>query len=98
MTKAEHAKVLVNKIESDGSLKYFDTDFSVYRRQESADYSPNGALFLAKPQAYLYRKHFFGARSLAYFMSKEDSVDIDDWMDYKLACVCMTAKKQEKEL
>lgn len=97
VTKAEHAKILVNKIENDRSLKYFDTDFSVYRRQETADYSPNGAIFLAKPKEYLCQKHFFGARSLAYFMSKEDSLDIDDWMDYELARICIRAKREQEK-
>lgn len=85
MKESEHAKVLVNPIEEDGSLKYFDTDFSTYRRQEFKDYSPNGAIFMAKPAAYLERKHFFGAKSLAYIMNAEDSVDIDNSIDLIIA-------------
>ena len=60
MKEAEHAKVLVNPIDDDESLKYFDTDFSNYRRQGYKDYSPNGAIFIAKPDSYLKQKHFFG--------------------------------------
>ena len=85
MKEAEHAKVLVNPIEEDESLKFFDTDFSNYRRQGYKDYSPNGAIFIAKPNAYLERKHFFGAKSLAYIMNSEDSVDIDHAIDLELA-------------
>ncbi len=93
---AEHAKSLVNRIGEDGSLKFFEDDFSLYRRQEYKFYSPNGAIFMAKPGAYLKQKHFFGARSLAYIMSKEDSVDIDDGLDYEFACMLM-AKKRGRE-
>lgn len=85
MKEAEHAKVLVNTIDEDESLKYFDTDFSNYRRQGYKDYSPNGAIFMAKPQAYLERKHFFGEKSLSYLMSAEESVDIDDALDLEIA-------------
>jgi len=85
MKESEHAKVLVNPIDEDESLKYFDTDFSNYRRQGYKDYSPNGAIFIAKPDAYLERKHFFGHKTLAYIMSKLDSVDIDDGIDYEFA-------------
>lgn len=85
MKESEHAKVLVNPIDEDGSLKYFDTDFSNYRRQGFKDYSPNGAIFMAKPAAYLERKHFFGAKSLAYIMNAEDSVDIDTKLDLIIA-------------
>lgn len=90
--EAEHAKVLVNPIEEDGSLKHFDTDFSNYKRQSFKDYSPNGAIFIGKPQAYLERKHFFGARTVAYMMNEFDSVDIDNELDYELAKICMTRR------
>ncbi|EGQ17106.1 acylneuraminate cytidylyltransferase family protein [Prevotella nigrescens] len=92
MKEAEHAKVLVNRIEKDESLKFFDTDFSNYRRQGYKDYSPNGAIFIAKPACYLVRKHFFGAKSLAYIMTKEDSIDIDGPLDLILAKAIMTQR------
>lgn len=85
MKESEHAKVLVNPIDEDESLKYFDTDFSSYRRQGYKDYSPNGAIFMAKPNAYLERKHFFGEKSIAYVMSAEESVDIDNKLDLIVA-------------
>lgn len=89
MKEAEHAKVLVNPIDNDESLKYFDTDFSNYRRQGYKDYSPNGAIFIAKPDSYLEQKHFFGAKALSYIMSAEDSVDIDGALDLVVANAIM---------
>ena len=88
--ESEHAKVLVNPIDEDESLKYFDTDFSNYRRQGYKDYSPNGAIFIAKPERYLHQKHFFGSKSLSYIMTAEDSIDIDGPLDLALAKVIMT--------
>lgn len=89
MKEADHAKVLVNPIDDDESLKYFDTDFSNYRRQGYKDYSPNGAIFIAKPDSYLEQKHFFGAKALSYIMSAEDSVDIDGALDLVVANAIM---------
>lgn len=89
MKEAEHAKVLVNPIDDDESLKYFDTDFSNYRRQGYKDYSPNGAIFIAKPDSYLKQKHFFGAKALSYIMPAEDSVDIDGALDLVVANAIM---------
>lgn len=89
MKEAEHAKVLVNPIDDDESLKYFDTDFSDYRRQGYKDYSPNGAIFIGKPDEYLQRKHFFGIKSLSYVMSAEDSIDIDGKLDLIVARAIM---------
>lgn len=89
MKESEHAKVLVNPIDEDESLKYFDTDFSNYRRQGYKDYSPNGAIFIGKPSAYLHHKHFFGTKSLSYIMTAEDSVDIDGKLDLIVAKAIM---------
>lgn len=88
--ESEHAKVLVNPIDVDGSLKFFDTDFSNYRRQGYKDYSPNGAIFIGKPKEYIVQKHFFGSRSLSYIMRKEDSVDIDDSFDLIMARILIS--------
>lgn len=96
MTESPMAGVLVKPIEKDLSLKHFDTDFSTYRRQVYKDYSPNGAIFMAKPDAYLKNRHFFGPRAIAYFMNKIDSVDIDDRIDYELAEILMTKSIYEK--
>ena len=87
--EAEFENALVHPIGEDESLKYFDADFSNYRRQLHKEYSPNGAIFIGKPKAYLEHKHFYGIRSLAYIMSNFDSIDIDDKIDYELACLHM---------
>lgn len=92
MKESEHARVLVNPIDKDESLKYFDTDFSNYRRQEFKDYSPNGAIFIAKPDAYLNNKHFFGSRSISYIMTAEDSIDIDNKLDLEVAKAIINMK------
>lgn len=94
MKESEHAKILVNPIAEDESLKFFNTDFSNYRRQGYKDYSPNGAIFIAKPDAYMKQKHFFGARSLAYQMAEEDSIDIDRQLDLTLAELILQAKQK----
>jgi len=93
MKEAEHSGILVKPIAGDMSLKFFDTDFSNYRRQGYTDYSPNGAIFIGKTKEYLLRKHFFGERSRAYIMDKISSIDIDDVIDYELAKILMLQQK-----
>lgn len=97
MKTADHPRVLVNPIAEDGSLKYFDTDLSTYRRQNYNDYSPNGAIWIARPDKYLEQKHFYGARSLAYVMDDADSVQVDTETDYITACVCMAERIKSKK-
>lgn len=97
MKEAEHTSLLVKPIEEDGSLKHFDADFANYRRQSYKDYSPNGAIFIGKDEAYIKRKHFFGEKSLAYIMNAEDSVDIDHLLDYQFACFLLEMRKKENQ-
>lgn len=87
--EAEHNKLLVNPMDDDQSLKYFDADFANYRRQGYKDYCPNGAIFMGKPDAYLKKKHFFGDRAIGYKMNVFDSVDVDTELDYRFAELCM---------
>lgn len=97
LVEAPHGKDLVNPLDEDGSLKYFDADFAHYRRQNYKEFTPNGAIFIAKPEAYLLQKHFFGAKSVGYLMSREDSADIDDALDYELVKICMTRRISGQE-
>ena len=94
--EAEHSNDLVKPIDETMSLKYFDTDFSNYRRQSYKEYSPNGAIFMAKKQPYLSRKHFFGYKSIAYIMDNESSADIDNLGDLKYVIFLLNEKNKEE--
>lgn len=89
MCACRHPASLVRPIDGDGSLKYFDEDFSNFRRQDFKYYSPNGAIYIGKPQAYLERKHFYGAKALAYVMDDISSADVDGPVDYELVNLLM---------
>ncbi len=97
VVKADHSSAFIKPVEDDLSLKYFDDDYSNYRRQNYCEYEPNGALYIAKPAEYLKQKHFFGDRAQAYIMDKRSSVDIDDEMDYKFACMLIAEENATAE-
>ncbi len=84
VTKAHHPAVLVHPLGENNSMKYFDIDYSKYRRQNYKDYTPNGAIYIAKIKEYLIQKHFYGAKSIAYIMDEISSVDIDNIIDLEL--------------
>ncbi|KGQ63372.1 GDSL-type esterase/lipase family protein [Gallibacterium anatis] len=84
VSSAHKPTTLTRTIDEDESLKYFQLDYSNYARQNyKPEYSPNGAIFSAKPDKYLEQKHFYGEKSLAFFMDKASSVDIDDRLDFE---------------
>lgn len=97
MTEASHPSVLIREIDEDGTLKNFDIDYSTFRRQKYKEYTPNGAIYIAKWKSYFEQKHFFGAKSLAYIMNRDDSIDIDNEVDYIQANFMMSKRIELKE-
>ena len=96
VTNAHKPTVLTRHIEEDMSMKHFELDYSVPNRQRfKPEYSPNGAFFIAKPQAYLEVKHFYGPRSIAFYMDKNVSVDVDDKDDFDYFYYVVMQRKQE---
>ncbi|ACR68514.1 acylneuraminate cytidylyltransferase [Edwardsiella ictaluri] len=97
MVQSDKPSYLIKPLAEDLTLKYFDIDFSLYHRQDNKEYFPNGAIFMAKPEAYLKRRHFFGSDSVAFIMSKEDSLDIDDRYDFEVA-INIQMRRCKKEI
>ncbi|MGY0162761.1 cytidylyltransferase domain-containing protein [Edwardsiella tarda] len=97
MVQSDKSSCLIKSLAEDMTLKYFDMDFSSYRRQDQKEYSPNGAIFMAEPDAYLCKKHFFGSDSIAFIMNKEDSLDIDDQYDFEIA-INIQMRRNKKEI
>lgn len=99
VSNAHKPTTLTRVIEEDESLKHFQLDYSNYARQlYRPEYSPNGAIFSAKPAAYLKQKHFYGERCLAYFMDKDVSIDIDDRQDFEYFYFILQQRNKEKIL
>lgn len=98
MEESSKTSKLIKIIDEDQSLKNYDIDFSKYTRQQYKEYFPNGAIFIGKIDNYLKQKHFFSKDSLAYFMNKEDSIDIDDRLDFEIAIAILTKKNKAKIL
>nr|WP_228003568.1 acylneuraminate cytidylyltransferase family protein [Leptospira borgpetersenii] len=65
----------------------------VKRRQDSPKiFSVNGSIYLSEVNYFRERKKFITEDTLAYLMNKENSIDIDDMMDWKLAEILLLDK------
>ncbi|WP_061218222.1 cytidylyltransferase domain-containing protein [Leptospira weilii] len=65
----------------------------VKRRQDSPKiFSLNGSIYLSEVSYFREKKKFITEDTLAYLMSKESSIDIDDMMDWKLAEILLLDK------
>lgn len=98
MQKSDKSSLLVKPVYDSGTLEEYNIDYSNYSRQKYDEYHPNGAIFIGKVKEYLEQKHFFGKRSKAYFMNKEDSIDIDDSLDFEIAITILNKKNKEQNL
>ena len=60
------------------------------RRQDYPDsYNLNGAIYISDSPQYLSTNSFFGKQTVAFIMSKEHSVDIDNSVDLQLADILL---------
>ena len=98
MQKSDKPSFLIKMIGEDRSLKEYEINSDNYVRQKYEEYHPNGAIFIGKVKEYLVQKHFLGKKSLAYYMNKEDSIDIDDALDFEFALTILKKKNKEKNL
>ena len=94
MQMASYPSILSHKLEEDLSLKNFTYDYRYYRRQDHIEYIPNGAINYAKIEPYFKQGNFYGPKTIAYIMSKEDSIDIDDRIDLCLAEILMEERNR----
>lgn len=63
------------------------------RRQDLPKlYRLNGAIYIAKRNLVMNNRTLFSERNGSYIMSKEKSVDIDDWFDFLIAEALLRAQ------
>ncbi len=85
--EAEHNPHWARSLPQGGCMK----DFLMRKNKNCIDpgaakfYRLNGAIYLAYRNYLLNRRDFFGARTFAYIMPRERSVDIDTAFDFEFA-------------
>jgi CMP-N-acetylneuraminic acid synthetase len=82
--EAEHPMEYYNKLPPDLNLHGF-CNSSANRQEFEKQYRINGAIYLSGCRNYLETRDFYGKNSKAYIMSKLESIDIDDELDFALA-------------
>lgn len=85
--ECEHSPLWSGILGADSSLdKFIREDVKRACRQSLPTYYRlNGAIYMAKTEAFLKQKNFLGKNGVAYIMSQRDSVDIDSPLDFLFA-------------
>lgn len=63
------------------------------RQELPSYYRLNGAIYMARTDKYKENKSFFGKNSIAYIMNQEESVDIDSYLDFRIAEIIMEEER-----
>jgi CMP-N,N'-diacetyllegionaminic acid synthase len=86
--ETEHSPLWSNTIDTTLSLEHFLRDEVKNKRSQDLPtyYRLNGAIYICKTEELLKQKTFFlKQKCFAYIMDKENSVDIDTALDFKMA-------------
>lgn len=95
--EVDHNPLISNTLDKSLSLDNFLDKVKDMRRQDMpVYYRINGAIYLCKVDCFKKYKDFYKERAYAYIMTKKESVDIDDEIDFKLAEVLIKELKWKK--
>ncbi|ADO76485.1 cytidylyltransferase domain-containing protein [Halanaerobium praevalens] len=88
--KTDHNPLWSNTLDESLSMDNFLNHKENIRRQDLPTYYRlNGAIYLAEVDYYKKYNDFYFNNSYAYIMSKRESIDVDDIIDFKLASLIL---------
>ncbi|MBQ3163246.1 MAG: pseudaminic acid cytidylyltransferase [Lachnospiraceae bacterium] len=89
--ECEHSPLWTGQLGMDLSMDDFiKEEIKMSCRQKlSTFYRLNGAIYMAKIEAFMREQSFFGKNGYAYVMEQEQSIDIDSELDFKIAEVLL---------
>ena len=96
----DHSPLWSNTIPSNGSLSNFLDDQVLNSRSQDLEsyYRLNGAIYLCKLERILNEKTFFIKDNIySYKMNRENSIDIDEMIDFNIAEMLMSNRCREEK-
>lgn len=90
--KSDKSPELLSSLENDLSDLYMID--KGYRRQDKKEYyHPNGAIYISDVGTYKQEGSFYTKTTKAFIMDKNSSIDVDDYLDFKLVEILMENRK-----
>jgi CMP-N,N'-diacetyllegionaminic acid synthase len=90
VTEAKTHPNMVKRIENNQLVNFLDTAETVTRRQDLKKvYELNGAIYITTRDMIINENRLYGDEVFPYLMEKQDSVDIDDRLDFLFAELLM---------
>lgn len=94
----EHSPLWSNTLSIDNKMDGFLKKFGNKNRQQlDKYYRINGAIYIVNIEYFRKFKDFYYENSYAYIMSRENSIDIDEEIDFKIAEFLMKEKGNKND-
>lgn len=93
----EHSPLWSNTLPKDGNMSNFLKDEILNKRSQDLEkfYRLNGAIYICKTEKLIENKSFFLKDNIfAYIMNRENSVDIDEEIDFEIAKILIKVKNK----
>jgi len=92
LVEANHPPYWYKTVDENKKIKNFfdDSSYSLNRQQFPKTYLPNGAILVLKYDLLESSRSYYSSNSLAYLMHHEESIDIDNILDF---IICETILK-----
>jgi len=86
ITEAKYPPNWLKKISQNGKLENLIVgDNNLNRQDYDKLYIPNGAIFIFNYRSLKISRNYYMENTYPYIMSKRNSIDIDDYLDFKMA-------------
>ena len=91
---AEHNPHWMKRLEGDRVYPFFKDALHDSRRQDLPPvYRPNGAIYVTRYPVLMKENRMLGEDTRAVVMDAESSIDIDTWLDFKIAELILRERK-----
>lgn len=91
---AEHNPHWMKRLEGDRVYPFFKDTLHDSRRQDLPPvYRPNGAIYVTRYPVLMKENRILGEDTRAVVMDAESSIDIDTWLDFKIAELILKERK-----
>ena len=87
MSETAHPSYWIKGVNTQGKIiSYFDVKTELHNRQNfRKEFVPNGAIFIFKYHILKKKRKYYFGKTYSYIMSRERSIDIDTFFDFKIA-------------
>jgi len=94
---AEHSPYWMMRLEGDRVYPFLNGVSDEARRQDLPPlYRPNGAIYVTRYNVLMKKNRILGQDTRAIVMGAESSIDIDTWLDFKLAEVILKERENAR--